>query len=93
MSEMSEQITKAEEASAESGKKYRRLAFAMPNMLDETVPVGPDESANKLVRKWGSEDIGFEPKNHLARFAFSQYNRRKGHRKDSRCPDLIICAI
>ena len=71
MSEMSEQITKAEEASAESGKKYRRLAFAMPNMLDETVPVGPDESANKLVRKWGSEDIGFEPKNHLDVAAFS----------------------
>ena len=71
MSEMSEQITKAEEASAESGKKYRRLAFAMPNMLDETVPEGPDESANKLVRKWGSEDIGFEPKNHLDVAAFS----------------------
>ena len=68
---MSEQITKAEEASAESGKKYRRLAFAMPNMLDETVPEGPDESANKLVRKWGSEDIGFEPKNHLDVAAFS----------------------
>ena len=71
MSEMSEQITKAEEASAESGGRYRRLAFAMPNMLDETVPEGPDESANKLVRKWGSEDIGFEPKNHLDVAAFS----------------------
>ena len=31
----------------------------------------PDESANKLVRKWGSEDIGFEPKNHLDVAAFS----------------------
>ena len=71
MSEMSEQITKAEEASAESSGRYRRLAFAMPNMLDETVPEGPDESANKLVRKWGSEDIGFEPKNHLDVAAFS----------------------
>ena len=71
MSEMSEQITKAEEASVESSGRYRRLAFAMPNMLDETVPEGPDESANKLVRKWGSEDIGFEPKNHLDVAAFS----------------------
>ena len=66
MTEISEQITRAEEASMESEKKYRRLAFTMPNMLDETVPTGPDESANKLVRKWGDNaNAEFESKNHL----------------------------
>ena len=89
MSEMSEQITKAEEASAESGKKYRRLAFAMPNMLDETVPVGPDESANKLVRKWGSEDIGFEPKNHLDVAAFSNTIDMERAAKTAGCQILL----
>ena len=35
------------------------------NMLDETVPEGPDESANKLVRKCTSRISDSEPKNHL----------------------------
>ncbi len=71
MSQMSEQIAKAEETSAESEKKYRSLAFTMPNMLDETVPNGPDESSNILLRKWGNADAGSNPKNHLDAAALS----------------------
>ena len=71
MSQMSEQITNAEKTSAESEKKYRNLAFTIPNMLDETVPNGLDESSNIVLRKWGNVDTGSSPKNHLDAVAHS----------------------
>ena len=32
---------------------YKNLAFSIPNMIDKSVPIGSDESANVEVRKWG----------------------------------------
>ena len=46
----------AERRAAESG--YERLARSMPNVLHESVPVGPDESANTEVRRWGEAGGG-----------------------------------
>lgn len=37
----------------------------IPNMPDESVPVGKDETENKELRIWGSRpEFAFEPKNH-----------------------------
>ena len=33
---------------------YSRLALTIPNLVDESVPIGVDENANKEIRKWGT---------------------------------------
>lgn len=32
---------------------YTKLASTIPNIIDESVPIGQDETANKEIRKWG----------------------------------------
>ena len=46
----------AERRAAEA--EYERLARSMPNVLHESVPVGPGESANVEVRRWGGAGEG-----------------------------------
>ena len=44
---------------------YKNLAFSIPNMIDKSVPIGPDESANVEVRKWGDiPKFDFDVKGH-----------------------------
>src|SRR3989338_4050306 len=33
--------------------QYTKLAFTIPNLIHESVPVGPDAASNKEIRKWG----------------------------------------
>ncbi len=41
------------------------LLLGLPNLADEAVPVGPDETANREVRRIGEpREFGFEPKSH-----------------------------
>ncbi len=43
----------------------RALLEQMPNLLDDSVPDGTDESANVELRRWGEPPtLGFEPKPH-----------------------------
>ncbi|GAF86862.1 unnamed protein product, partial [marine sediment metagenome] len=45
--------------------ELRVLLFEVPNMPHEKVPVGPDESANVVVRSWGEpRQLGFKPLPH-----------------------------
>ncbi len=45
---------------------YHKISKTIPNMIDNTVPVGPDESANIQVRVWGDTlNPEFEAKNHV----------------------------
>ncbi len=46
----------------------RNLAWVkLPNLPADDVPVGPDESGNKVIRQWGeSTKFNFEPKDHIA---------------------------
>ncbi|NND87397.1 MAG: serine--tRNA ligase [Nitrosopumilus sp.] len=53
MSEISGKLTKLESEQAEIEKEYSRLALTIPNLIHESVPIGPDESSNKEIRKWG----------------------------------------
>ena len=42
------------------------MQLDMPNLLDESVPIGKDESENVEVRRWGEPgEFSFEPKDHV----------------------------
>ncbi|MEE2698094.1 MAG: serine--tRNA ligase [Pseudomonadota bacterium] len=64
--------TKSDEAKAEkealsATKKLEMALSELPNIPDEDVPNGPDETANRLIRVWGEKpEFNFEPKEHFA---------------------------
>ena len=47
--------------------EIEQIALTIPNLPHESVPVGPDESANVEVRRWGTpRTFDFEIKDHVA---------------------------
>ncbi len=65
MAELGEQIKALEARDRELDAEVARLELTLPNMLHETVPDGPDESANREERRWGEPPaFAFEPKAH-----------------------------
>jgi len=62
---INEQITahdvKAEDASAEQ----TNLLLNIPNLTHDACPAGSDETANPVVREWGSKPDIAEPKDHV----------------------------
>lgn len=47
-------------------QEIRDSLLRIPNMPDDSVPDGQDESANQLTRTWGTRpEFSFEPKNHI----------------------------
>ncbi|WP_428325371.1 serine--tRNA ligase [Nitrosopumilus sp.] len=53
MKTVSAELAKLESQQEEIENKYAKLAFTIPNLVHESVPVGPDDTANKEMRKWG----------------------------------------
>ena len=53
MKTVSAELAKLESQQEEIESKYAKLAFTVPNLVHESVPVGPDDTANKEMRKWG----------------------------------------
>ncbi|MCR4279642.1 MAG: serine--tRNA ligase [Candidatus Zambryskibacteria bacterium] len=50
---------------AELDKQFVSLMIKVPNIYSADTPVGPDESANKVVRQWGEiPQFEFAPKEH-----------------------------
>lgn len=46
--------------------EYHDMMLSLPNVLDESVPVGLDENDNKVIREWGEKpSFDFEPKPHF----------------------------
>jgi seryl-tRNA synthetase len=46
--------------------EFTKLAWTIPNVLDKSVPIGPDNTANKEIRKWGKiPKFDFEVKDHI----------------------------
>ena len=44
----------------------REILINLPNIPAADVPIGPDESANKEIRRWGEpREFDFEPKDHV----------------------------
>ncbi|MDX9872541.1 MAG: serine--tRNA ligase [Clostridia bacterium] len=65
MKAVSQQIKDWDEEIRGIDEKLQTLMLRIPNVPHETVPAGPDESANRLERRWGTpKQISFTPKPH-----------------------------
>lgn len=58
LSRLDEQLNKIEPA-------YKQLLYKVPNVISKNTPIGKDETANKVLRKWGKPPrFDFKPKPH-----------------------------
>lgn len=65
MAALGEQIKGLEGRANELERELSKLELTIPNIFDESVPLGADESCNRIERTWGDPPIfGFEPKAH-----------------------------
>jgi len=65
MRELGDQIKALDDKLSEIEEELGRIMLDIPNIPDKSVPVGPDESANVVVRTWGEKpQFNFEPKPH-----------------------------
>ncbi|MDP7577826.1 MAG: hypothetical protein QGH99_12790, partial [Pseudomonadales bacterium] len=46
-------LARLEEDQDKTEADYQKLAFSIPNLLHESVPIGPDDSVNQEIYKWG----------------------------------------
>jgi len=63
--ELGERIELLEKVVEELSNERDQVLLSMPAIIDESVPVGPDESYNKPVRFWGRPKV---PRNRLDSF-------------------------
>jgi seryl-tRNA synthetase len=65
MKGVSDRIKSLDERLKEVEEETRNLLLTIPNIPDESVPVGKDETENVEIRKWGAPgEFAFEPLNH-----------------------------
>ena len=65
VADLGDQLKKAYEEIRVVQDELRNLMLDMPNLLDDSVPNGKDESENKEVRRWGTlPTFEFDPKDH-----------------------------
>ncbi len=63
--ELREKISEAEKRAEELDAKLRDVLTGIPNLPDDTVPVGKSEHDNVEVRRWGTPpQFDFQPKPH-----------------------------
>jgi seryl-tRNA synthetase len=63
--ELKHQIQEGEEHLRKRSAALEALLAGIPNLLDDDVPDGPDESANEEIRRFGNQrNFAFEPKEH-----------------------------
>ena len=67
MKNISGELTKLESEQQIIENAYSRLALTIPNLVDESVPIGIDQNANKEIRKWGTvPDFDFKINDHIS---------------------------
>ena len=65
MREVSKRIKELDESIRNLEEGIEAIQIHIPNIPHETVPVGPDASANVIVKEWGSHrEFDFSPKSH-----------------------------
>jgi seryl-tRNA synthetase len=65
MAELGARIGAAEQEAAERAEAVATLELTIPNLPHDSVPIGPDESANRVERRWGEPpEFDFEPRAH-----------------------------
>ena len=64
--DMGDRLTECESALQDIQGQLRDIELDLPNLLDDSVPDGKDESDNAEVRVWGElPELGFEPRDHI----------------------------
>ena len=53
MKTVSKELANLEILQEEIEKKYKHLAFTIPNLVHSSVPIGKDDSENKEIKSWG----------------------------------------
>ncbi len=62
---LSDQIKELDSELKEIEERLTAILMLIPNLPDESVPVGKDETENLVIREWGEKpSFGFEPKPH-----------------------------
>ena len=62
---LKERIQDAEESYNNLNRKFRSEWLLIPNIIDDSVPIGKNEDDNVEVRRWGSlRNFDFKPKEH-----------------------------
>src|ERR1043165_766081 len=65
MKRVGDEIKQLDERRGVVEDELRNLELYFPNVPDASVPVGPDDSANRVERVWGEKPhFDFEPKAH-----------------------------
>jgi seryl-tRNA synthetase len=63
--ELREKIAEAEKVAEEADARLRNILTGLPNLQDDSVPVGTSEADNAEVRRWGAPpQFDFTPKPH-----------------------------
>lgn len=66
MKNVSKELSSLESSQEEIEKKYKQLAFTIPNLIHQSVPIGKDDSANKEIKKWGKiPEFDFKVNDHI----------------------------
>jgi seryl-tRNA synthetase len=78
--ELREKISEAEKIAEEADARLRNILIGIPNLPDDSVPVGKSEADNVEVRRWGSPpQFDFAPSligNWARSWEFSTWNAR-----------------
>lgn len=84
---ISEEIKEIEREERELDEKIHEILLRIPNIPNESVPIGKDDSFNKVIRVWGEKpQFDFEPKPHwelgerLGIFDFERASKIAGSR-------------
>jgi seryl-tRNA synthetase len=66
MGKISKELDEHERFQKTVESDYKNLAFSIPNMIHESVPIGIDESANVELRRWGDiPQLNFQVNDHI----------------------------
>ena len=66
MGKISKELDEYERFQKTVESDYKNLAFSIPNIIHESVPIGNDESANVELRRWGDiPQFNFQVNDHI----------------------------
>jgi seryl-tRNA synthetase len=87
MAVLGDRIKELETTASAQEAELSQLELSVPNMIDDSVPLGPNEGANRVERTWGEQpSFNFEPQAHwdlgpaLGIIDFEQATRVAGSR-------------
>lgn len=63
---LGDELAAAEAEFAKVQAELEKITLGLPNMLHDSVPVGPDETANVEIRRWGEpRKFAYQPLDHV----------------------------